>query len=234
MDFRSCAAINKNFKLNDDGTVLCLLSNQIVADPTCRAYIFANMFFYDLVDVELGKIYKRLDDKKNELISTANIPADATERLYPPLSLAMREITGGSSALDGLIKAELSKVRPHISLILTPEEEANYKKLQYSTFIIEYNRFKNAILIIDDEMTEEKELLFSPDFMHLLTPRAKRLLAPAIKVTALLTNGMNFQKFTMSPQNELKYTWARSRQPFDEEEVKNKIKEIMAVAEQPA
>ncbi|MDR1917893.1 MAG: hypothetical protein LBQ05_02810 [Christensenellaceae bacterium] len=233
MDFKSCSVISKNFKLNDDGSVLCTLSNQIVADSTARAYIFANMFFYDLVEAELAKIYRQLDDKKQELIYSANIPADAVEQLYPPLSLAMREITGGSNALDGLIKVELSKIKPHISLILTPEEEENYKKLQTATFITEYYRFKNTVLIVDEELDEEKDLTFSPDFLQLLTPRAKRLLSPAIKVTALMTGGLTFQKFTLSPQHVLTYTWARNRQEFDEEAIKAKVKEIMSVAAQP-
>jgi hypothetical protein len=191
------------------------------------------MFFYDLVDAELNKIFKHLEDKKQELINVANIPPNATEKLFPPLSLAMREMVGGSNALDGLIKAELSKVSPHISLALTPEEEANYKKLQSGTFITEFSRFKSTVLVIDEEMEQEKELTFSPDFIRMLTPRAKRLLSPAIKITALLTNGMNFQKFSMSPQYVLTYIWARSRQEFNEEKVKDTIKELMAVAEEP-
>jgi hypothetical protein len=232
MDYRSCEIINKNFKLNKDGTLLCVLSNQVVTDSVCRAYVFANMFFYDYVDQELGKIYRKLDDKKNELIDSANIPPEAVEKLYPPLSNTMKEIVGNSD-LDGLIKRELSKVRPHISLILTPEEEENLKKLQNAIFVLEYDKFKKTVMVMDEEMELQKELDFTNDFLKFLTPRGKRLLAPAIKMTALLTNGMSFNKFVLSPEYNLKYTWARNKQEFNEEEVKDKIKEIMSAAIDP-
>ena len=234
MDYRSCAVMNKCFKLNDDGSLLCLTSQQVVTDGVCRAYIFANLFFYDYVEKELGKIMKKLDDKMNELIDTANIPADATERLYPPLSVELRELTK-TDQLNGLIKDQLSKIRPHISLMLTPEEEENLRKLKTATFITEYEKFRNTVLVMDDEMEQEKELTFTPEFLRLLTPRAKRLLSPAIKVTALLEGGFSFQKFNLNTDEyKLTYVWARNRQEFDEEGVKNKIKEIMAVAGQPA
>jgi hypothetical protein len=229
MDFRSCSAINKNFKLNDDGSVICILSNQQVTDGICRAYIFANLFFYDYCEQEMNKIFKKLDDKKNELIDSANIPPNATEKLYPPLAVAMKELAG-SNALDGLVKAELAKIRPHMSLELTPEEEGNLKKLQDATFVTEYDKFKNTVMVIDEEMEAEKELTFTPEFLRLLTPRAKRLLAPTIKLTCLLNGGFAFKKFELSPEYKLKYIWARDRSPFNEEEVKGKIKEIIAKA----
>jgi hypothetical protein len=232
MDYRSCEVIDKNFKLEKDGTVTCVLSNQVVTDSVCRAYIFANMFFHDFVDTELRKIYGQLDDKKNELIDSANIPPDAVEKLYPPLSNTMKEMLG-NSAMDGLIKNELSKIKPHISLIMTAEEEANLKRLQSATFITEFDHFKKTIIVFDEEMEKEKEMNFTPEFLRTLTPRGKRLLSPAIKMTALLSNGLQFAKFNLSPEFNLKYTRARDRQPFDEEATKNKIKEIMAVAPQP-
>jgi hypothetical protein len=49
-------------------------------------------------------------------------------------------------------------------------------------------------------------------------------------MTALLNGGFNFQKFTLSPEYKLTYIWGRNRQPFDEEDVKNKIKDILAAA----
>lgn len=227
MDYRSCAVMNKCFKLNDDGSLLCLTSQKIVTDGVCRAYIFANMFFYDYIEKELSKIMKKLDDKMNELIDTANIPPDATERLYPPLSVELRELTK-TDQLNGLIKDQLSKIKPHISLMLTPEEEASLKKLKNATFVTEYEKFKNVVLILDDEMELEKELTFTPEFLRLLTPRAKRLLSPAIKITALLEGGFNFQKFNLNTDDyKLTYIWGRNRQEFDEESVKNKIKELM-------
>jgi hypothetical protein len=64
----------------------------------------------------------------------------------------------------------------------------------------------------------------------LLTPRAKRLLGPAVKMAALFNN-MGFSSFNLSPEYKLTYNWSTEQKEFDEESVKDEIKRIMSVAE---
>jgi hypothetical protein len=225
MDCKSCSVINDNFILTDDGKVFCTRSKKMIADPLERAYIFINFFFWDIIQTELNKLAKKINDRKDAIVASAEIDPNATDKIFPQLSTMFKQETK-SNALDGLIKLELGKIRPHISLNLTKAEEQDVEKLHNAIYKTEFDKFRNTV-IITEEPQKPKEINFSPEYIAALLPRARRLLGSAIKMTAYIY-GMEFEQFDMTPEYKLTYLWSKNTHRFNEDMLKERIKAVIA------
>jgi hypothetical protein len=228
MDFKSCFIINDNFTVADDGTIICVLSGTPVIDSVEKAYVFINLFFHDIIEIELNKLIKKIHDKTDAITAEAGIDATATDKLFPQLSSMFKQELGDNS-FDGLIKLELAKIKPHISLDLSKEEEEIIERMHDALYFTEFEKFRNTVLLPDKKPNnpEPKEIIFSPKYIASLSLRAKRLLGPAIKMCAYMI-GRQFAQFTLSPEFKLTYLWSSESHQFNEEDIKNRIKAIMA------
>jgi Icc-related predicted phosphoesterase len=225
MNYVGCSVINDSFSLGSDGSLWSAVGQMKVEDRVVRAYVFVNLFFYDIVENEIGKIVKKINKQKEILLASTNIDPTATETIYPQLS-NMVKAEFKTDLLEGLVKLELAKIKPHISLEMTGAEKETMSKMKESVFYTEFDKFKKNLLIIDDYMDEPKEVIFTQDYINSLTRRAKRLLSPAIKMVALLQK-MSFDEFALDSEYHLKYRWSRTKNEFNEEEIKDKVKEII-------
>ena len=226
MNYRTCEAINTNFRVNDLGDVLCPVAEVLVNNSMQRAYIFANLFFYDLTQREIGKLTKKIKDKHETIVQSSGLDADAVEQIFPNLSAQFQQEVGDNS-LDPLIKFELGKIKPHMSLQLSPGEKNQLDQMYAAICEREMTKFKKAVIFTHDNKGKPYEVTFSQKYIDNLPPRCQQLLKPTIKMLAYM-DGWVFDKFELGYDHKLVYTWSLNKAKFDEEKLKDEIKKLIA------
>ncbi len=226
MNYRTCEAMNHNFTVTDAGAIACPAAQEMIEDSLQRAYIFANLFFYDITQREIDKLAAKINTKRAAIVASSGIPNDAVERLFPNLSAQFKQEVGDNS-LDPLIKLELAKTSKHLSLQLTKDEQKTLDALQAAICDQEIAKFKKAVIFTQDNHGQPYQVNFSEKYINNLPPRCKRFLKPTIKMLAYM-DGLQFDQFTLAFDYTLTYTWAPVHPTFDENAVKDAIKAVIA------
>lgn len=226
MNYRTCEAINTNFRVNDLGDVLCPVAEVLVNNSLQRAYIFTNLFFYDLTQREIGKLTKKIKDKHETVVQSAGLAPDAVEQIFPNLSAQFQQEVGDNS-LDPLIKFELGKIKPHLSLQLSPGEKNKLDQMYSAICEREITKFKKAVIFTQDNKGKPYEVTFSQKYIDNLPPRCQQVLKPTIKMLAYM-DGRIFDQFQLGYDHKLTYTWSYKQANFDEEKLKDAIKKLIA------
>lgn len=225
MDYHSCEAINRSFIVSDEGQVGCALTQTMVSNSLQRAYVFTNLFFYDITQREIEKLCKKIRATHEIIVSSTDIAPDDVDRLFPNIAVRFRSEVGNSS-LDPLIKTELAKIKRTMTLELTKAEQKQIDQIYVSICNTEINKFKKALIITQDNKGKPYEITLSEKYISKLPERCRRFLKPTIKMLAYM-DGLQFATFDISPDYRITYTWSADHNQFDEEPLKNAIKAIM-------
>lgn len=226
MNYQSCEAINKSFIVTEDGQIACTMAQMLVKNSLQRAYLFTNLFFYDITVREIEKIHRRIRNTYEVVIGSSEFAPDDVDHLFPNISARFASEVGNNS-LDPLIKIELAKIKPTMMLQLSKMEEKQIDQIYSSICNTEINKFKRALIITQDNKGKPYEIALSEKYIANLPHRCRRLLKPTIKMLAYM-DGLQFDQFEITPEYKIIYTWSPEHPQFDEEQMKDAIKTIMA------
>lgn len=226
MDYRTCEAINRNFNLTEDGQITCPVARTMVKNSMQRAYIFTNMFFYDITEREIKKLSTKIRKVYDVVIASTDFAPDDVDHLFPNISARFATELGNNS-LDPLIKIELAKVKPTMMLQLSKTEHKQIDQLRVSICNTEISKFKKAIIITQNNKGKPYEISMSEKYINNLPERCRRLLKPTIKMLAYM-DGLQFDQFEISPEYKITYTWSDVHPKFEEEPLKDELKAIIA------
>ena len=226
MNYQSCAAINDSFIVTEDGQIACTMAQMLVKNSMQRAYIFTNLFFYDITKREIEKLQTKIRKTYEVVIGSSEFNADDVDHLFPNISARFASELGNNS-LDPLIKLELAKIKPTMMLQLSKTEQKQIDQMHMTICNTEINKFKKAILITQDNKGKPYEIALSEKYIANLPPRCRRFLKPTIKMLAYM-DGLKFDQFEITPGYKIIYTWSNERVEFDEEPLKDEIKTIMS------
>ena len=229
MNYASCDAINHSFTVTDDGQVACMLTKTLVKNSLQRAYIFTNLFFYDITEREINKLRNKIKKTHEIVVSSSDIAPDDVDKLFPNISARFAAEVGNRS-LDPLIKQELARIKPTMMLELTKPEQKQIDQMKVSICNTEITKFKKAIIITQDNKGKPYEISLSEKYIANLPDRCRRFLKPTIKMLAYM-DGLQFATFEISPEYKITYTWSPEHNQFDEEPLKEAVKQIMTVQE---
>jgi len=226
MNYQSCAAINDSFIVTEDGQIACTMAQMLVKNSMQRAYIFTNLFFYDITKREIEKLQTKIRKTYEVVIGSSEFNADDVDHLFPNISARFASELGNNS-LDPLIKLELAKIKPTMMLQLSKTEQKQIDQMHVAICNTEINKFKKAIIITQDNKGKPYEIALSEKYIANLPPRCRRFLKPTIKMLAYM-DGLKFDQFEITPGYKIIYTWSNDRVEFDEEPLKDEIKNIMS------
>lgn len=226
MDYHSCEAINRSFIVTDDGQVACMLTKTLVKNSLQRAYIFTNLFFYDITQREIEKLCRKIRNVHDIIVSSTDIAPDDVDKLLPNIAVRFRSEVGDNS-LEPLIKMELAKIKRTMSLELSKAEQKQIDQMYISICNTEINRFKKALIITQDNKGKPYVITLSDKYINNLPPRCLRFLKPTIKMLAYM-DGLQFATFDISLDYKITYTWSAEHNQFDETPLKDAIKAIMS------
>lgn len=225
MNFHSCDAINRSFTVTDEGVIACMLTQRLVKNSLQRAYIFTNLFFHDITEREVEKLRSKIRKTHEIVVRSSDFDPEDVDKIFPNISARFHAEVGNNS-LDPLIKSELAKIKPTMMLSLTKDEQKKIEQMQLSIFNTEVNKFKKAIIITQDNKGKPYVISLSEKYVNNLPERSRRFLKPTIKMLAYM-DGLQFETFEISPEYKITYTWSNNHNEFDEESLKNAIKDIM-------
>ena len=226
MNYQSCTAINKSFKVTDYNDLLCIPTRTLIKNSMQRAYIFTNLFFYDITQREINKLCNKIRKTYEIVIGSSEFAPDDVDHLFPNISARFATEVGNNS-LDPLIKLELAKVKPTMMLQLSEKEQKQINQMNSSICNTEINKFKKALIITQDNKGKPYEISLSEKYVSNLPDRCRRLLKPTIKMLAYM-DGLQFDQFEISSSYKITYTWADIHPKFDEESLKDEIKAIIS------
>lgn len=226
MNYASADAINRSFSVMEDGQIACETAKRLVKNSLQRAYIFTNLFFYDITEREVNKLRAKIRKTYEVVIGSSEFAPDDVDHLFPNISARFATEVGNNS-LDPLIKLELAKVKPTMMLQLSKVEQKQIDQMNLSICNTEINKFKKALIITQDNKGKPYVISLSEKYVNNLPPRCRRFLKPTIKMLAYM-DGLQFDQFEISPDYKITYTWANVHPKFDEEALKDEIKSIMA------
>ena len=226
MNYQGCEALNRTFTVNEDGEIICTTNQTLIKNSLQRAYIFTSLFFYDITTREINKLGAKIRQTYEVVIGSSEFAPDDVDHLFPNISARFATEVGNNS-LDPLIKLELAKVKPTMMLQLSKAEQKQIDQMHISICNTEINKFKRALIITQDNRGKPYEITLSPKYISNLPERCRRFLKPTIKMLAYM-DGLQFDRFEITPDYRITYTWADVHPTFDEETLKDEIKTIMA------
>ncbi len=226
MNYQGYEALNRTFTVNEDGEIICTTNQTRIKNSMQRAYIFTNLFFYDITTREINKLGAKIRQTYEVVIGSSEFAPDDVDHLFPNISARFATEVGNNS-LDPLIKLELAKVKPTMMLQLSKAEQKQIDQMHISICNTEINKFKKALIITQDNRGKPYEITLSPKYISNLPERCRRFLKPTIKMLAYM-DGLQFDRFEITPDYRITYTWADVHPTFDEEALKDEIKTIMA------
>ena len=144
MNYQSCYAINQGFMLTADNQIACPAAQLLVKNSMQRAYIFTNLFFYDITEREVNKLYNKIRKTYEVVIGSSEFAPDDVDHLFPNISARFATEVGNNS-LDPLIKIELAKIKPTMMLQLSKDEQRQIEQMRSSICNTEINKFKKSI-----------------------------------------------------------------------------------------
>ena len=230
MNYQSCEALNNCFSATKDGQLVCLTSKTVVKNSLQRAYIFTNLFFYDITHREIEKLASKIRQMYEVVIGSSEFAPDDVDHLFPNISARFSTEIGNNS-LDPLIKLELAKIKPTMMLQLSKFEQKQIDQMHLSICNTEINKFKKALIITQDNRGKPYNITLSEKYVNNLPVRCRRFLKPTIKMLAYM-DSLQFDQFEISPDYKITYTWSDEHPQFDEESLKDEIKAI--IAQEPA
>lgn len=227
MNYRTCEAINHNFELTDDGDIACPVAQLMVDNSMQRAYIYANLFFYDITEREVQKLYDKIEQKRQNVIADAGVAADDVDTLFANLS-AQFKMQVGDNSLDPLIKILLSQTKKQLALQPTKEDYKQIDVMKDAICHTEIQKFKKSVIFTQDNKGQPYQVDFKEKYLNNLPPRAKKILKPTIKMLAYM-DGLQFATFNLDlAAYRLIYTWADVHPTFNEDALKQEIKSLIA------
>ncbi len=232
MNYLSCEALNRSFIVTADGNIASTVTPILVKNSLQRAYIFTNLFFYDITQREVEKLSNKIRRMHEVVVASSDFAPDDVDKLFPNISARFRTEVGDNS-LDPLIKIELAKIKPTLMLALSKAEQKQIEQMQISICNTEINKFKKALIITQDNKGKPYEITLSEKYIANLPERCRRILKPTIKMLAYM-DGLQFDTFEITYDYKITYTWSDVHPQFDEESLKDEIKQIIAGADPDA
>ena len=234
MNYRTCKRLHESFTLDEQMNLFLTIRDVITGDikkqvplthPMEKGYVYACLFFYDEVQKEVDKlvamIEKILEEVRLELYNAE------TPKMLLELSARVRNAIGEDS-LDKLLKEVLAKDSKHMVLMPASYEIDKWDKVVESIFIELFANFANMTVKNTKEVAGRKQFTFPPEYIEGLTPRQKKLLAPAIKMVGF-EYMVKLNGFELLPDWSVRFLPEQLPDKFTakEEEIKLSIKQLM-------
>ncbi|MDR0461775.1 MAG: hypothetical protein LBG88_00340 [Christensenellaceae bacterium] len=220
MTYKVAAKLHSTFTLDGDFNIK--LGTTTLDDPMCKGYVYANLYFYDEVQKEVGKLRAMVQKIYNE-VTTEGV-ADPMRLLLEMSTRANRAI--GDDGLDAIIKEFLAEKSMHVSLMIDDHEKAKYRQICEAIFMeLTAAFYASTLQVATDLDNGVKTFKFAKDYIATLTPNQKIFIAPALRIVAL-DNQVKLNKLEISQDFTVKYTPEPAQGTFtkQEETIKDQIK----------
>ena len=237
MNFKVCERMDYNFAVDEKFDLYLTIRDNLgavkdkvpVTDSVIKGYIYACLYFYDEVKHEIDKLIEMINRILEEVKLELNFDQDDPARFMIEVSSRVRNAIGEDS-LDALIKEILAQTSRHIALLPDEDETAKYNKIKESIYIELFAKFYSSTLCQAKDVGDKKSFKLSREYIEMLTPRQRKLLAPALKITGFI-NQIKLNEFEILPDYSVSYVPERMPEPFDgnEEAIKQNIKKFMEV-----
>jgi frataxin-like iron-binding protein CyaY len=226
MTYRTAQKLVEAFTLDDDYNLL--VKGKSLSDGIAKAYVYANMFFYDEVEKEIRKLEKMVKKIHDEVTLDLGIQEEDPMKIFFEISTrAHRQI--GDDGLDMMIKEFLTQKAHHIALMVDQREKNKFHQICEAIFTELTEAFYNMTLqTAVDYAPGVKTFKFTPEFVNLMTERQKTLVAPTLRIIALEHNVM-LSNLQISSSFTVKYSPAESGENFlrQEDAIKETIKKFV-------
>lgn len=234
MNYVTCKKIHESFVLDEkfeaylavrEGVGDAIIKKVLVENPLEKGYVYANLYFYDEVWREVGKLHKMIKKIYDEISMEAVI--EDPSKLLMEISTRVRNAIGDDS-LDAFIKEILANEARAISLLPDEQELAKLALVKESIYTEVFNNFTAMTLRNATDVGEAKTFKFTDDYIDSLTERQKKLISPTLKVVGFI-NSVKLDEFELFPDWTVQYKPVQLKENFDakEEEIKVSLKKLM-------
>jgi hypothetical protein len=202
VNYKTAAKINETFSLDGDYNIQ--LNGQIITDPMCKGYIYANMFFYDEVQKEIAKLRDMVKTLHDEVIMELGLDPTQPEKLLLEISTRARRAIG-DDGMDCLIKEFLAERGRHIALLVDQKERDRFNQICEAIFIELTKAFFVATLQDATDLENDvKTFKFTHEYIEAMTERQKPLLTPAIRMIGF-ENQLKLNNLEVTKDYTVKY-----------------------------
>ena len=232
MTYKACRKIDEFFVMDDKMELFLAIRDggEIkkrvpITTPMEKGYIYACLFFYDEITKELDKLRKMINKIIDEIRQDVHIEEPA--KLLMELSARVRNKIGDDS-LDAFIKEILAEELKAMSLMPTDKEFEKLQNIKDSILLELLATFKEMTI---DKATNNGgiyKFTFPKEYYDELTPRQKKILSPALRLTNLY-NQVRMEDLKFLPDRIVQYRAVRLPEKFDKAElqIKESLKALM-------
>ena len=223
MNYSTAARLNEVFTLDKSFNIM--LGDVELTDSLAKGYIYANKFFFDEVEKEIGKLRALVEKIHDEVILELSYCRNDTPKLLLEMSTrAHRAI--GDDGLDCIIKEFLSERQKHIALMIDERERAKFVQICEAIFLELTTAFYTVTLNAACDLENGVKMFkFTREYIALMTDRQRNLVIPALRVIGL-ENQIKLNNLQISADFTVKYVPEPLREPFTKQEdtIKENIK----------
>jgi len=235
MTYKACRKINENFILDDKFEVYLAIPSEsehgkftkkiAISSPMEKGYLYACLFFYDEIIKELDKLRKMIEKIIDEIRQDIHI--EDSSKLLMELSARVRNKIGDDS-LDAFIKEILAEESKAMTLMPTEKEIEKLEKIKDSILLELLAAFKEMTIDKAQQSGGEYQFTFPKTYYDELTPRQRKILSPALRLTNLY-NQVRMEDLKFYPDRRVTYRATRLPAKFDSTElqIKNSLKKLM-------
>jgi len=225
MTFKTAKKIENAFVLDQNFEIVLRDSKQKLEDPMCKGYVYANLYFYDEVEKEIDKLRSMIKKIHDEItVDIGGDPNDVQKLLMELCTRVRNQI--GEDSLDVLVKEMLAERCKHMCLMTDAREHEKLEKICSAIFMeLVAAFFDMTIHNARDLDGGVKTFRFSKQYVEKLTPRQKKLLAPALRMVGF-ENQVKLNDFELAQDWTVKYKPERLPTAFarQEDTIKDQIK----------
>jgi hypothetical protein len=230
MTYHVADRLNTAFKLDENFNLV--LGGHQLADPMCKGYVYANLFFYDETQKEIVKLRQLVEKIYNEVIMELGLDPNDPAKLLLEVSTRVTH-TIGDDGLDILVKEFLSQKSNHLSLMIDAGEKQKFETICEAIFMeLTESFYKNTLEGATDAADDFKTFKFSQSYVDALNARQKSLIVPALRVIALI-NKKRLNNLRVSDKWAVMFMPESTESGFtqQEEQIKEQLKEFLHASE---
>ena len=215
------------FTLDKDFNLVLTGTNKLFEDSLQKAYIYANLYFYDEIQKEMEKLRALVRKLHDDIIAELGLDPNEPEKLLLELSTRVRNALGGDDSLDAVIKEMLAERSKHMSLVPSDEERKKVITIQEAIFIELTDAFYNMTFHSARDVDGKKVFRLAQEYINLMSMRQKKLLSPTVKMVGF-ANQIKMNEFELTQDWSVRYIPEQITQPFSKQEdaMKAQIKEF--------
>ena len=226
MTYRAAAKMLEAFTLDRDYNIV--INGAKLDDSMCKAYVYANIYFFDEVQKELIKLSQMIEKLYEDVTMELGMTDPDPLKLFFEISTrAHRQI--GDDGLDSMIKEFLAEKKRHIALMVDQREQMKFHQICEAIFLELVGAFYTmTIHSATDFEPGVKTFKFSAEYIASMTERQKTLVAPALRMVGL-ENRIALGNLQISQTFAVRYTPTDTEESFlkQEDTIKDQIKNFI-------